>query len=218
MQRTSRGRNFIRSATLKLSNRYGKWYEKEILATVGRGGYCLFELADPRETDNAPHLIGVGEVKLRPVWANFWNLRMHSLSRWASWFCELESLGLRPVEKYVLGRSVPFACNIARRLARMRIRSLSLQSTGNELTCPSWLYRNLDAYDRRPKLPLGVLEITTGEVQHYEATGRYPAWSRLRSGRNRKREDTYRWERLCLLTKDSSGRIWFDDGPTVSAN
>ena len=47
--------------------------------------FRTFELADPRDPDQTPRLIGWCRTIVKPVWASLWSAKEISLSKWAAW-------------------------------------------------------------------------------------------------------------------------------------
>ena len=79
--------------------------------------FRTFELADPRDAANlVPRLIGYCRVEQRPVWSAMWVLRNVSNARWATWFRELDTAGLEPVElsNWVVGVPFPMTLRFTR--------------------------------------------------------------------------------------------------------
>ena len=63
------------------------------------GNYRTFELCDPFDPDKFPRVVTYCRVTTKPVWAKMWEVRHHSFSQWAKWFCALEKMGLEPEER-----------------------------------------------------------------------------------------------------------------------
>ena len=80
--------------------------------------YRTFELADPRDSNLLPCLVGYTNTFVSPVWSRFLVVAHSSQSRWAKWLLDLTALGLEPMERPLssLGVAVPIGANSPTRL------------------------------------------------------------------------------------------------------
>ena len=141
--------------------------------------YRTFELADPR--DGKITLIGWGDRRATPIYKNLWAVKSYSLSKWAAWLCELESLGLEPIDT-VKWRVDWLDRRTAQRICHLRRCEVTPQQFN-------------------PSCPVGY--VLGEEVVHFDTiddawkeTGNSLRWLRVAS-------------RLC--TRDSARRRWFTD-------
>ncbi|MGA2059119.1 MAG: hypothetical protein ABSG67_01460 [Thermoguttaceae bacterium] len=162
-----------------------------------------FELADPRDQDRLPCIVGYCKITTFPVWSALWAVKDISNSRWAAWFRELAALGLMPVERlgWSCGSIIPISMNLAHRLVVMRIAQINRLSTGNPFTAPSWLLRDIDV----------------GKVRSYPVGRVYPDGrvERFASIKKAVRITGYVPFRINywihIAGRSSDGCIWFDD-------
>ena len=172
------------------------------LLTRRQAGFRIFELADPRDLDNLPRLIGYCRRDVTPVWTNFWLAKDHSKSLWASWLRELSSLGLEPVELKagMLGIAEGLRETLAQRLVTLRLRQMNEITTRNPLFPPPWSLRNMMACKGdRTGSPVGY--VCSEGTFHF------------RSEAIARRETAAQniGDRVQRVDFDSQGRLWFDD-------
>jgi hypothetical protein len=108
------------------------------LVNANREPFRTFELVDPRDPEQLPHIISYCPIEARPVWSLLWACRNYSHARWARWFRTLDKLGLEPVERlgWSVGRIVPLSYRTADMLVRARIQQVCKAVGG----VPKWLY------------------------------------------------------------------------------
>jgi len=179
--------------------------KRQIKPTLFRdaaGKYRMFELADPRDLDELPRIIGYCKCNIDPVWANFWLAKDHSKACWASWLRELASLGLQPVElkKMVLGSVVGISKELARNLTVLRVRQMNEITTGNPLFPPPWSFRNLMTY-KCQRIQQRVACLSTGRAIYFANSDE----ARRMTGISNVSEFIRR------VDFDSQGRLWFED-------
>ena len=114
-----------------------------------QASYRTFELADPRDPDMLPRVIGYARTDVAPAWDGLWSVRYLSRSRWAAWLRELETLRLKPVVRpfCTLGAVLPIGHVAAHRIVQLRLQTINEAFTGNRFKAPDWVLRNLEALD-----------------------------------------------------------------------
>jgi hypothetical protein len=175
---------------------------KPKMAAVGDGEFRIFELADPRDPDKLPRLIGYCRRSVTPVWSNYWLAKDHSKAPWAAWLRELCSLGLQPVElpTGMFGIATGLSEHLATRLVRLRVRRMNNVVMGNPSIAPPWSLRNVAACrGNYGRLPVGCLS-SDGVIHYANARQAYKSIG-LR-------------DILILVERvdfDKHGRLWFED-------
>jgi hypothetical protein len=163
---------------------------------LGDGRYRTFELADPRDENLLPHVLGYGEVTNNAVWEPLWSVRNASRSRWAQWFRELDALYLEPkeIDGWSVGLAIPVNDHFARSALAYRRRYLNLLATGSERIAPEWLLR----VDR----PLCVGRVRDGLIERFSSIKEAHAATAIPLNRLR---------RLIDVSGTRDGWTWFDD-------
>jgi hypothetical protein len=187
---------------------YRQIKRKRILNPVFRkylAKHRTFELADPRDADRLPRVVGYCRITLHPAWSALWAAKDISRGRWAAWLRELAALDLVPVERFgwACGLVLPINRSLARRLVAARIRQISQQTTGDPRLAPPWLLRTFGNMKGRHACPVGRL-FPDGRVERFrsirEAAERVgPSLSAL----------IVYW--VQIAGADSDGCVWFDD-------
>lgn len=96
--------------------------------------FRTYELADPRDEEQKPLLIGYC-LRGGPPWESLWKVKDVSYGLWASWMRDLAALRLTPVDKvgWALGRVAPLSRLLARYLVRERLKLIRTEGQ------PTWL-------------------------------------------------------------------------------
>ncbi len=170
-----------------------------------QGQFRTFELADPRDApDPLPRLIGYCRTRQQPVWSALWVLRNVSNARWAMWFRELESVGLKPVElkTFAVGMPVPISLRFARQVVAFRVKMVCQAATGDPRNPPPWLCNEIRVGGKGYTRQIGRL-LPDGTVQRFTS---------LREAA-RAVEASVDWiDHLAAIGGvDSGGSTWFDD-------
>jgi hypothetical protein len=150
--------------------------------------YRIYALVDPREPDR-PRYLGAGRVD-RTDWLPLWQGRRQLGNDLGAWFLALESAGLAPQERTLLGAGVGLDEDTARKVLRDWIAAAGGPSLLNERPATGGRGR------RRPVLMIeanGSYTIYPSVTQAAEAVGiaRQSIRARVRRGR-----------------PDSQGRSW----------
>jgi hypothetical protein len=164
------------------------------LINEGAEPFRTFELCDPRDPEQLPHVIGVCPAGTTPVWLLMWACRHYSNTRWAKWFRRLDDLGLEPVERrgWAVGRFAHLTHDLASKLVDTRAKEIC-KLVGKR---PKWLY----AAGCQRAQPVGCL-CPDGRVQRYRNVRQ--AWRA--SGVSYRRFDKY----LNTSMPTPDGLIWF---------
>ena len=186
----------------RIRNR-SEWHEKQSPV----GAYRTFELADPRDPEQLPCLIGFGLVKTVPIWKPFWDVRLLSHSKWAFWLRDLERAGLVPVERtqWSLGKFLPLSAVLSHDLVQIRLREINEKTTGDPNTPPPWSLRNMEALKNGPVIRVAVACLRPdGSVSRYASVGEAAKANDIHT-----EVSLRRW--VWLIGYDPKGNLWFDD-------
>ncbi len=168
-----------------------------------------FELADPRDEERLPRLIGYCKITTHPVWSALWAVKDISNSRWAAWFRELAALGLTPVERFgwACGSIIPINRHLAHRLVAERVRHINRMTKGNPYVAPPWLLRTIEGARGRyaHQYSIGRL-FSDGRVERF--TGMKEAARIIGISTKNINMLTY-WIHTASMGAD--GCVWFDD-------
>jgi len=166
-----------------------------------RVAYRTFELADPRDTDLVPRLVGYCRAKQRPVWKSLWALKCFSDAKWAVWFRDMEAAGVEPVEKsgWAIGIAMPIHLRLAQLLVTARVKQL--YEMGSDPGNPSpWLCNVLRTRGKGRRrigrlLPDGTVERFESLCKAARAAGIAVAWVSFLAS---------------TASTDAKGCTWFD--------
>jgi hypothetical protein len=188
-------------------------YEKKrfkrnpLMRRIEGGKFRTFELADPRDSERLPRIIGFCWANRGPVWEALWSVRCLSQSRWAAWLRELDSLNLKPVERlqWALGRVVGISRLLAHDLVAVRLRDINTRTTGDPVTPPPWLLRNIEAIGARD-----VVRTPVACLRPDGSISRYPSIADASRANKIITEVSLRhW--IWTISHDPRGNLWFDD-------
>jgi hypothetical protein len=121
---------------------YAKKYQKRPLyRSVRFGNYRVFELCDPRDPEQLPHVIAYMPKYVDPLWSRFWMLRDVSRSYWASWMRDLDKAGLQPKLRHGWAIKTSVSRSLAAQLVLERADEVARIVNCKPNTYPVWLFR-----------------------------------------------------------------------------
>jgi hypothetical protein len=120
---------------------------------------------------------------------------------------DLEAHGLEPVERPLtaLGAIIPIRWQTAHRLVQFRLQAINAASTGDRVTPPEWLLRNLESLGPGDGVfsPVGCL-FPDGHVENYPSVKEAADANKINC---EVRLRHWVW----TVDHDPQGRLWWDD-------
>ena len=146
------------------------------------GKYKVIQLFAP--DDPLPRYVEACRMDRESPWRTTWQHRDELESKLALWFRELAASGQEPVDRCLLGGSVPLSEKCARGVARLRIEEISKMS-GAWPDYPDFLCNEIHSGGRGCRRPVWADGVRYESVTAAaKATGitRRAVWDRLRHG------------------------------------